>query len=252
MPDYDIIGFDSFEEMFQDQGVMTAMGENVLTGDALNEAEVFQYLAENPWIQWGATETEWNTEGFTPGIITDPTTGVESYAQPYYFMYENVDEDSPYTDMEDLMQELYGDDVDDIYDTLFDEEEGMGFGFEDSIYDQYMDEFFDYDPMTGEFKSAYDAQLFEQDERERLALGTDRIISDLETSMGKFRLSGMGRGLGDIDLDISDIASMVEGDTAALANEYRMGVEQSESAYLDDLMDAIGTMASDSTLYSDI
>ena len=31
-----------------------------------------------------------------------------------------------------------------------------------------------------------------------------------------------------------------------------MWVEQSESAYLDDLMDAIGTMASDSTLYSDI
>jgi hypothetical protein len=246
MPDYDIIGFDSFEEMFQDQGVMTAMGENIFTGDALNETEVFQYLAENPWVQWGATEAEWNTEGFTPGVLDDG-----SYAQPYYFMYENVDEDSPYTDMEDLMQELYGNDVDDVYATLFDQTE-MGFGTEDSIYDQYMDEFFDYDPTTGEFKSAYDAQLFEQDERERFALGTDRITTDLETSMGKFRSSGMGRGLGDIDLDISDIASMVEGDTAALASEYRMGVEQSESAYLDDLMDAIGQMAADSTIYSDI
>ena len=30
-------------------------------------------------------------------------------------------------------------------------------------------------------------------------------ISDLETSMGKFRSSGMGRGLGDIDLDCGDI-----------------------------------------------
>jgi len=246
MPDYDIIGFDSFEEMFQDQGVITAMGQNAFAGDVLNEAEVFQYLAENPWIQWGATEAEWNTEGFTPGVLSDG-----SYAEPYYFMYEDVDVDSPYTDMEDLMQELYGDDVDDIYATLFDAGE-MGFGTEGEIYDQYMDEFFDYDPMTGEFKSAYDAQLFEQDERERFALGTDRIISDLETSMGKFRSSGMGRGLGDIDLDISDIASMVEGDTAALANEYRMGVEQSESAYLDDLMDAIGEMATASTLYSDI
>ena len=252
MPDYDILwgtgaddefqAYTDWQSLFEGEGWA---GQGGFEGD-YDSTEMHEYLEDNPWLQWGVEGTDdmtaqevWESEGFE----LSPTD------QPAYWMYEDIAGDDPYADLEDILQDIYGADVQEsIYDEIFGD---LEYGTSGGIYSQYMDEFFDFDPETGEFKSLYDPVEYEMSERKKFQLGSQKISSDLEASLGKFRGSEAGRGLGDIDLDISDIAEMAEGQSGSLAEDYRLGVYQSESAYLDDLMEAIATMSGESTIFLD-
>tara|TARA_R100001594_G_scaffold119437_1_gene154880 strand:+ start:1590 stop:2351 length:762 start_codon:yes stop_codon:yes gene_type:complete len=252
MPDYDILwgtgegddftAYTGWDQLFADTGFQSLMGDNTFEGE-IGSQDMYDYLAANPHLQFGYSAEDWNADDFEGiNVATD---------QPAYWLYEDVEGDDVYADLEDILHEIYGSGMEQgqsVYDEIFDD---LGYGDPDLIYGQYLDEFFNFNPETGEFESAYDAQEFEQTERNKFKLGTDKITRDLETSMGKMRASGVGRGLGDIGLDIGDIAGMVEGDISGLAEDYRTGVYESESAYLDDLMESIAQMSGESTAFLD-
>ena len=159
-----------------------------------------------------------------------------------------------FADFEDILAEVMGEDFDFSY--LFHDAPGEGFddwselqdtfGFgsgigDDSYWNMYLSDWFDFDPETGEFKSSYDSQLYEQEERDKLALGLQNVSSSLEGSLGKYRQS-LGRGLGSNDLDISDIARMTTEDAAQHGAAFTAGVAQSQMNWGQDVYDVIDQM----------
>ena len=160
-----------------------------------------------------------------------------------------MEDDSPYTDLEDILYDLYGDEVDEIYEAIF-SPQGLDPGTADSVYEMYLDPYFTYDRDTGEFVTEYDPVEYELEERETLQLGQDRITKDLEKAMIQYRQER--RGLGDYDLDISDMTQLVGGDVSQLEQQYGAGIRASETAYLDDLYGALAEMAGESNIFTDI
>jgi hypothetical protein len=242
---YDIYGsgYDvdaTWGDLFAGEGWDT--GEGGFAGEYESE-EMYQYLEDNPWLQWGfgseasATDAGWGTEGFTPG------QDEEGYYSPTYWQYGDVDEDDPNVNLADLINEITGGQYG--YEEIIGQGTmGMGAGTPGSQYDLFMEQFFEYDPETGEFVSRYDPQEFERPERQRLQLGQQKITGDIETSLGKYR-GQTGRGLGATDLDISDIAAMTSGERGQLSAEYEQGIYESEQSYLEDVYGSVIEMSGD-------
>jgi hypothetical protein len=264
MPDYD---YDIYAGEGDEQLSWEEYFEDILGGDAVQNPDsewygsedMYTWLEENPWEQWGgaaqfegALGAGFTLEDWEAGLASgDITPGMEdgTYVTPDYWLYEDIGDDDPYMSLEDLIYEVTEGEAgySEIFGGDAPGEVGLEYGTGvDSIYGLYMDEFFEFNPETGSFESRYDPLEFEKQERFKLKQGQEKLVSDIEGLSGKYRQE-YGRGLGVDTLDIGDIASIIDPQSETLQGEYGFGVEESELAYLDDMLGEFAQMTLDAT-----
>ena len=179
-----------------------------------------------------------------------PTPTYDEWAAQYGegHQYDPVSEDSVYTDLEDILADLFpstgeaGFNMEMLWagDGPYTDDFGFGldYGDDTSMWNLYLDDYFSYNPETGSFETDYSSQIYKAPERQALQLGLSGITSGLESSAGEYR--GMiGRSLGGSPLDVSDLASLVGTDTSKLYSGYSEGIYDSQMTYYEEALAAI-------------